>query len=153
MKATYLCKGAIAPFTTIKTCLYCWSAFPLALQRQAEKTFPDVILQSCMNDPESSSFTKKSTLPTRIEWTPKRHSHTIPSLVGLAVIRNRQFSWLCFLASPVFPISSVTFTGVALHYSGGTVPAFHRSSLLSPDGHPFPWFSLFSSVSQTGNPQ
>ena len=26
-------------------------------------------------------------------------------------------------------------TGVAPHYSGGTVPAFHRSSLLSPDGH------------------
>lgn len=29
------------------------------------------------------------------------------------------------------------FVGFTLHYSGGTVPVFHRSSLLSPTGHLF----------------
>ena len=30
---------------------------------------------------------------------------SFPSLVGQTVIPNRQFSWLCFFAYPVFPIS------------------------------------------------
>lgn len=32
--------------------------------------------------------------------------HTFLSLVGQTVVQNRQFSWLCFLAPPAFPISS-----------------------------------------------
>ena len=85
---------------------------------------------------------KKSTLLDSIRvvsCTSKRlvSKHTFLSLVGQTVVQNRQFSWLCFLAPPAFPIllNQWLSVGFTLHYSGGTVPVFHRSSLLSPCGH------------------
>jgi len=48
-------------------------------------------------------LTKKS-LCTMAKRQISYWSISFPSLVGQTVIPNRQFSWLCFIARPVFPI-------------------------------------------------
>ena len=52
-------------------------------------------------------------------------------------LSDRQFSWLWIFARPNLPKTfvPVAFDGFAPQYSGGTAPALHRTSLLSPVGH------------------
>ena len=62
-------------------------------------------------------------------------------------LSNRQFSWLWIIARPNLPkmIIPVVYDGFAPQYSGGTAPALHRTSLLSPVGH----LSRYEVVKQT----
>ena len=86
-------------------------------------------MKLCSSITECSTH-EKSSLPRA-----KRHLYDIPfpSLVG-SNGDIRQAVLLTLL--PRYPSSRFLsdIIGFAPHYSGGTVPAFHRSSLLSPQG-------------------
>ena len=86
-------------------------------------------MKLCSSITECSTH-EKSSLPRA-----KRHPYDIPfpSLVG-SNGDIRQAVLLTLL--PRYPSSRFLsdIIGFAPHYSGGTVPAFHRSSLLSPQG-------------------
>ena len=90
---------------------------------------PALLMKLCSSITECSTH-EKSSLPRA-----KRHPYDIPfpSLVG-SNGDIRQAVLLTLL--PRYPSSRFLsdIIGFAPHYSGGTVPAFHRSSLLSPQG-------------------
>jgi hypothetical protein len=108
--------------------------------------FPVTILPKRNSDLGSSSEigmkNQKSTLLDRKRvdaCTSKRltSKHTFLSLVGQTVVQNRQFSWLCFLVPPAFPIfPSVTICWIrsALQWRdrAGISPVFPIKSLRTP---------------------
>ena len=75
-----------------------------------------------------------------------------PSLAGITVIVKQAVLLTLAHRSPtpsqaLSPVASCRF---APHYSGGTVSAFHRSSLLSPEGHLFQFvIKFFSNLLQS----
>jgi hypothetical protein len=68
----------------------------------------------------------------------ERFVRILPVLRRQAVLRSRQVSWLRRKLLAVFPFpgegTEWFFKRQPSIHSGGTAPAFHRTSLLSPEG-------------------
>lgn len=69
--------------------------------------------------------------------------HTFLSLVGQRLYKTGSSpDSASSLLQPSRSPQISDFVGFTLHYSGGTVPVFHRSSLLSPTGHLFSYEAI-----------